>query len=513
MDVAAAQDIPGTIRPVGSSAKFNTSRHHLGLCRCVVLTGHYAVSHQSTLAGAKDGSSVRDAVVKALATVVSQHPMLRVGIVGEGSAEPVYIHLLSIDLRQVMQWKEFNGQDGDDYTAFLLHSVQAQHDQVWEHLDARPAWKIIVHQPSSVPSQAPGIVHLDISFAFHHAIGDAESAVIFHRDLLRALNGARPPQAAPALNDHILALKSQAHLPRPLEAIVPLNISWLYLCAFILLRVWSKLAPSRLKSKDPWTSKNVSIKTFKTNLRLVHVPYRTIASLITTCREKGTTLTPLLHGLILASLSNRLRAIPANAFCANTPISLRRFAAPDFNRQDTIHCLVTAHSFLFNTEFVSEFRKASKNNSESMVWRAAVDLGKNLRSKVARLPRNDQMGLLGWVSDWETFWLQQIGKPRKDSWSCSNAGSLGASDAGSLEGDRAHSGRWGIERLIFSQGALPMGSTFNVNVVGVQGKSLSITLSWQDTILDSSLMDGLAEDLQTWLDQFGKSGSFGLSAQ
>lgn len=53
-----------------------------------------------------------------------------------------------------------------------------------------------------------------------------------------------------------------------------------------------------------------------------------------------------------------------------------------------------------------------------------------------------------------------------------------------------------------------MGPAFNVNVAGVEGNGLWITISWQEAVLDASLVVGLAGDLQARLGRFGKDGYF-----
>lgn len=385
----------------------------------MVLTGRYAVPTRLDA----DGAAMQRAIKAALAAVIHQHPILRVGILGEGTANHVYIALPAIDLRHVIEWRVPFGDDGE-YMPYLLRSIEAQHDQLWERLDERTAWKLIVHK-----AKERSVRYLDISFAFHHAVGDAVG-----------------------LSGDILRFKSSPILPPPLEVIVPFTVSWLYFCAVILFRIWSKLAPSWLTSARPWIDKRISLEPYKTNLRLLLVPNETVTSLIAACRERVTTVTPLLHTLTLASLSCRLPAASARQFRANTPISLRRFTTREFDRANTIHCYVTGHDYLFAASPVFEFREARqipKPDADTLIWKTAAEMGTSLKSKVSSLPRNDTLALLPWVSDRKQFWLGQVGQPRKDSWACSNAGSLQASES---EDKTENGAGWKIERLVFSQG-------------------------------------------------------------
>lgn len=439
-----------------------------------------------------------------LASVIDQHPMLRVGIADEGS-NPAYVELPTINFQDVIEWKIANSAD---YTSYLQRSLEAQHNRLWEHLDRRAPWKLIVHQPDAISEQSQRVRQLDISFAFHHAIADGQSAMIFHRDFLRALNEAI--RSGSDTHGDIVYLKSAADLPPPLEDTVPFILFWMYFCIVILAIIWTKIAPTwlRFESNLPWTGKPVALEPYKTNLRIIHVSDKAVSTLITACRANSTTLTPLLHALILASVSSRLPASAAS-FCASTPISLRRVATAGFDRENTMHCMATGHDHLFSPEVISELRStmSDRTRNEDFIWKSASELGTNLKSKVSSLPRNDPIALVRWVSDWNEFWLEKVGKPRSGSWECSNAGSLSAA------GSEGETGECEIERLIFSQGALPAGAAFSVNVAGVEGKGLSITISWQDTIVDTSLVDGVALDLESWFIRFGERGRFDIPAR
>lgn len=79
-----------------------------------------------------------------------------------------------------------------------------------------------------------------------------------------------------------------------------------------------------------------------------------------------------------------------------------------------IHCLVTGHDHLFTAPVVSELRETishstDESDSKHAIWKAAVELGANLKTKLANLPRNGAIALLPWVSDWKQFWLDQVG--------------------------------------------------------------------------------------------------------
>ncbi|RYO76014.1 hypothetical protein DL763_010836 [Monosporascus cannonballus] len=450
-----------------------------------------------------------------------QHGILRVGIADEDTHEPVFTYLRTIDLRQMIEWKKISASESDAYIRELLRLTEAQHDRLWEDLPRRPGWKLIVHQSSQPDDAEP--VKLDISFAFHHAYADGQSAVIFHRDLLRALNRGGPPPAG--LRDHVLHLTERPRLPPGAEELVPLSISWPYLLKLIWAEIiWKELVPSWLKPIPaaphaiPWTGNPINPEPHKANLRLVRVPQTALASLLAACREHGVTLTPLLQALVLASLASRLPPDAAPALQFATAISLRRFAKESdylFDRANGLHCLVTAHAHRAGAPAVSALRARhgtadrapTPRDAESPIWGAAAEIGAGLRAKADSLPRDDVAGLTAWVSDWRKRWVGRFGGRREAAWECSNAGSMGARDAGG--GDAPGAGGWRIERSVFSQGATPVGAAFALNVAGVEGRGLWMTVSWQEAAVETELTEGLAGDLQGGVDSFGRTGTFG----
>lgn len=303
----------------------------------------------------------------------------------------------------------------------LLHSTEAQHDKLWEDLQRKPGWKLIVHQTNQ-PSETSQ-TKLDISFAFHHAYADGQSAFIFHRDLLRALNSA--DTAPEALQDHVLHLTERPTLPSGSEVIVPFATSWPYLLRLVWSEIiWKNLVPSWMKPKPSpdtisWTGNLINLEPHNANLRLIFVHQQVLTSLLSACREHRVTLTPLLHALVLASVTSRLPADVAPAFKFSTTISLRRVTKPEFDRENSLHCLVTGYTYLADAPTVSELRAALLGNqvndptaAESLIWSTAARIGVSLHARVNTLPKDDVAGLTRMISDWRERWVSQFGKKR-----------------------------------------------------------------------------------------------------
>jgi hypothetical protein len=93
-----------------------------------------------------------------------------------------------------------------------------------------------------------------------------------------------------------------------------------------------------------------------------------------------------------------------------------------------------------------------------------------------------------------------VGKPREATWEVSN---IGVIDGGPEQRQEATEG-WKIQRSIMSQGATVAGAAVSINAAGVAGGEIGIALGWQDGIVETEIVHGLAADLQRWLDRLGR---------
>lgn len=476
-------------------ALWHTSRHSLGLCRRVCNTCRYSIPRQDL-----GDEPLEAAIEAAVAAVIVKHGILRVGIVGEETKTPYFSSVENVDLGRMIRWQRLD-RDGRDCDNALLRSLERIHDLLWDDLATKPGWELIVHHIGDLEKSDP--ITLDITFAFHHAYADGIASKLFHQDLLEALNDAQQYRAK-ELQNHTLRFSSPPDLLPGMENIVPFKISWHYLLRTIWNEViWQSFVPEWLKSKPPaesipWTGREISVEPHRANIRLLEIPQHTLADVIQACRAHGTTLTPLLHVLIATSLAQRLPPDEAPSFTTVTPIDLRRYADAEYDVRNKLTALVSAHDDKFDAGTLCRLRDVNKEKTsdiDTFIWRTASSLSTRLRSKVDSLPNDDIVGMMSWVSDWQKFWTEEFGKKRGSTWEVSNIGSC--------KPDDGHGGAWKIERMVMTQGALPAGSAFSVNVAGLDGGPLCMSLTWQETVVRRELMEGLAVDLSAWMEALG----------
>ncbi|KAL2137046.1 hypothetical protein VTI74DRAFT_9652 [Chaetomium olivicolor] len=482
---------PRLLRPLGPCEMYSSSRHALGFYKCVANTCRYSVP-LATLGG----HALRDVLEAAVANIVLAFPSLSVGIAAENTSKPHFVQQLSIDLEHHVEYLERAETDPDTRDSALLSLLEDQHDQSWPDIEHRPPWKLIIVVWDQTPGS--GLLLLDVVFAVHHSLADGRSTALFHTKLLDELNNptGRPSQ----LSGRILDTKNLDKLVQPQEELVKFTASW----SFLGRTLWRELGPRWLQGQQPtvpWTGKPITREPCRTRLRLVTVPAVATPHVLDACRANQITLTPLLHALSLASLARRVPAEQAQAFRGATPIDLRPFidssSQPEPGKKP-FGVFVTGQFHTFDASTIATLREAV---ADDKIWGIAAELRRDMKQHLETVPKDDIIGMLGWVSDWRQFWLSKVGKPRLDTWEVSNLGSM---VGGHGPGEQATEG-WKIQRSIMSQGASVAGAVVYISVAGVTGGDLSLALGWQEGIVDEEMVTGLAEDLQIWLDRLGRN--------
>jgi hypothetical protein len=484
-----------------SSETYSTSRHNLGFYRCVGLTARYSVPCSSL----KD-KSLESVIEHAVAQTILSHPILQVGILNEDTRTPQFVYLPTLDLSRLIIWEHSRPETPADRDSALQRVLETRHSSLWPDIHRQPGYQFIAVCPYLGAPPTKGTISVDIVFAYHHGYGDGPSGTILQRTLLRALNN---PVSVPSLDksSHILTINNPSPLAPPQESLIDFKISWPY----FIKTLWAEFAPSFLKPAPPepaWTGKPITPHPENTRIRLVTLSSEVLSDILKRCREHSTTLTPLLHILVLHSLAKRLPDTEhAKAgFSAVTPISLRRLLPPGgkkgFHPDESMGVVLVGQTHRFAADAVRQIRKQGGTESaENLVWDLTSSLSDEIKQKVVTLPNDDAIGLMAWVSDWNERWLKMVGKNRESTWEVSNVGAI----------DFEKDGAWMVDRVVFSQSGHVAGAAFSVSVAGVKGADLTITLSWQESIISDELADGLEEDLREWLTGFARTGRFGVT--
>ncbi|ELQ44323.1 hypothetical protein OOU_Y34scaffold00092g16, partial [Pyricularia oryzae Y34] len=130
------------IRPLGQLEQYQSALHHLDFYAGTSVACSYAGPDVSAIlensSAESDEGVLPTWLARAVAGVVRQQPLLRVGLLGEDSRRPKWVELDKIELanhvKYVTQTADQELQDSQD--EFLL-------DAKFENLETRPGWRML----------------------------------------------------------------------------------------------------------------------------------------------------------------------------------------------------------------------------------------------------------------------------------------------------------------------------------------------------------------------------------
>ncbi|KJZ70903.1 hypothetical protein HIM_09696 [Hirsutella minnesotensis 3608] len=351
-----------------SRENYSSTRHHLGIYRCVVVTCRYRL-----LSSPRLSPPTLDAFAAAVACVVAAQPMLRVGILDQHTSHAArFSHVPRVDLRRHLSWDRLPA--GPGYEARLAERQAWHHDQLWTDIETRPPWRVQVLRPGSDscsgsgPDSAP---FYDVLFAFHHALMDGSAGKAFHQHLLAALNlspsspsSSSPSSSSPSSSPpssssdpYLLSFPDPPTLPEAQEDVIPFTNS----IPFLVSTVLRDLGPAILR---PWLM----------GLRMTRL------------------------GVLGPSASPSSFDTP---FAASTPISLRPYlsAAADPALRPLLRNLVTGYTCHFSALQAAALCAAAAptlaQNSDddaaldALIWETARRVRRDLAARLATLPADD----------------------------------------------------------------------------------------------------------------------------
>lgn len=333
-----------------------------------------------------------------------------------------------------------------------------------------PLWRLFVLQDGMV------------IYAYDHALGDGQSGLAFHHNLLASLRSIQdPPSDHPGI---VSSLPEDRTLPPTLEDAMDTTVP-----ISMLLREFfkSKFPFIDRKKAKAWSGHTVrQTPTRVTRVRLLEYTPEQASSLIKLARDNKATLTSTMHTLALVVLSRLIYAQPANKKLKYAvtiiPMSLRRFTgAPPSAICNHVSVYVVYHPL---------FRPAptSPVSKETFPWDRASALTVSLRRK---LPRSAPMaGIVRYLhGKYDEFILDRLGKKRGAALELSN---LGAFPEPKAEGSDAQ-GKWRIEQMFFVQADGTSGAAVKVNPVGTAAGGLGISVTWGEGAVDDEFGEEFAK--------------------
>ena len=460
--------------------KYYAARHKHGHYRSSAVTARYCF-HTNLLSHPEDRFT--QLLRHALKSTIKRHPALSYGITEKTEeSEAHFMRQEAIKWEDVVEFHSSlldSGSLGEDVV--LCRLLNIGHKHLWKSQSTRPAWKIIVlrhgHEPSSEISK------VDVLFLCHHALGDGLSGAAFQKTLLEFLYEA---SLLPDLNDEwpIIILPTIGKLIHVEQ--------FLHFPPETKPKITKDLNTTNTDSFALWTGGPISLPPMdevNTLIQMITIPEAQVRDILQTCRRLTVTLTGLLHGLITIYLSRTLN--DAHGFRSVTPYSMRRFT------QLSADEMVNHISFILSDlsePLITAARQASNSTKEEKVisW-VSKQLQAEITDELLRVPTegSDALIEISRIKDLDKFCEDGMKRKRGYTYELSNIGAIKLPEkktTGTCEIK--------LESLVFTQCAMVVGPAFGCSVVSVRGSALTISLHWQEGIVENGLMDGLREFLK-----------------
>ncbi|KAG5815821.1 hypothetical protein H9Q74_002218 [Fusarium xylarioides] len=436
-----------TARRLGILETGSAAYHLFGLYRCVIISARYDVPQNT---------SPNEAILAAVANLINENPMLRVGIQGEGDMEAYFTHVPEMRL--------------SDFVEFLLA----------EHRDETPVagccWQTVRRQRRQRS----------------YSLMDGMSGRLFHEKLLAQLNSLPTNPAAP----EVLSFPEPPVLPEPQEKVIDYTATLSGRATLL----WKRYRPWFLTPGTPkiWAGEPVDFDRHKSRLVTMDIPPAVVLTALKETRAHGTSMTGLLHALVLASLSRRISTAPA--FISSTPISMRPYISPNADPaiKDALFGAVTGMSHEHSSSAVAALQAAKGDEINDLIWSHARRVKDELKKKTSTIPVDDDMLVLATVTDWKALLRKKDGQPRPRSWEVSNVGTLPAA--------AEEPGKRSIHRMLFTNGVMVASDPMSVSVASVKNGPLTMGITWNDGIVEDKIIEGLKEDLATYLRRLHETG-------
>ncbi|KAJ8132475.1 hypothetical protein O1611_g1151 [Lasiodiplodia mahajangana] len=495
---------PRAIRQLGHNEAYQLAMYMLDQYRGTSVYCRYKIP--SAFSSIKNYEKLKNTVNGAILRTVMKHPTLQVGILGAGTKNPVWVQLDKLDIQHHIEWRSVDRGRHQEIQSI----IESQLDTKFQDLEKRPGWRVI----SVLNELHPDI--LDVIFTWNHPNADGMSGKLFHTDLLKILNMGHSLGPQYTSSGDVFDLPSS-----PLEFVpttekltsLPVSVN------FLLKALWeeSKMAVIRRSALQAhWAP--IRASPYKTRLRAFTIGSNACSNIRAACREHKTTITGLLHGLTFLSLCWRTTDGNAIAFEGATTIDLRRFLPlghskyPEFVPEHTIGNFVSLMSHKFLTPLTMKIRSQIESirhfngDLSPELWDSMWTISSRVRSEIKKRLKlglkNDPVGLMRHIPDWQKYLTNLAQKPRQYSWMVTNLGVLNG-DPDLEANPKPLSEAWAITEAQFSLSAETTSAAIMISPISVVGDRLCVAGSWQECIMRDGLAEHIMGDLEMWLGRIG----------
>lgn len=471
----------------------------------------YVVPESVKAAGDGDLAQVKTHLFKALSGVILEHPLLQVGMIDTDQRVAKFVEIDSINLDKHVTWHTWSVEE---YDQKVEESMVTEVDRPFDEAQAAttPGWRLVVSYPESGPDW------FDANFIFKHTIADGMSGKLFHKTLLSHLNQTATGGANAQLKGNVLDLTTTGGKPRtyppPIDKMVKFSVPGRWALGFF----WDETKPEGMKTRAEHQVQATWAPFLEgggdgggpqvaaaTGRRTLVVDGQTTTNLVQRCRAHGTTMTGLVHAILLVSGARQLPAARAPGFVTNTALDLRRFVPKSLDADNMFANIVSTRDFVVAPDVARQMRAAIESGREDEVeaqlWSVAKSVRQDLQERLETGLSKEPVGVMKFVRDWRGEFKNLAKRTRKLAFHVSNLGVLDGDPASDGKGDGE---RWKVVKGVFSMSRETAGSVVSVFMMTVKGRDMLLDLTWQQGSAGDDIVDGLREDLEAWLKKLGK---------
>ncbi|CAG8960506.1 hypothetical protein HYFRA_00008226 [Hymenoscyphus fraxineus] len=486
----------------GLMERWHITRTHVKFYNKVLVSARYKaplllLSTTQEASNHKDG--FKYLIYSALSEVISKHPIMSIVIEDEGSPIPKWRRVQKICFEDVVEIRSGGLRNGEDEDAWILEG----HGKELERRDEMPLWRVRVTRPIlGEDKDEEGMFGFTAAFYFHHAIGDGLSGNAFHLTFLSALNNllSDPPSIS---NAEIIPPPKLPLIPT-LEMGTKLGLTWWFVLKQIIKAfIWSPF------DKLLWTGppiKNPPVLPAVGDQKCFEIEAGMVKKLVKKCREENTSITALVTVLVARKMA--IMNPTYSHFAGTIPFSLRKFTghserdmgnfvsnvAPLFSsakRTERGYISCVSPEQRSDTGAYSEFKGKNLLSKDEVLWNSARETRAFMAAGTAS-PKNQMVGLLGFVKDLVPFFLKKFGQRREYTFEISN---IGVVDGGI--GAEGKERRVIFDKVLFSGSICTYAGPFEVMLATVKNGLMTVVVRWEKGVISDE--DG--RELARWLEE------------
>ncbi|KAG9234926.1 hypothetical protein BJ875DRAFT_530484 [Amylocarpus encephaloides] len=498
MEMANEKMEDEALRLTGHMERFNITRTSLKFYNKVNVTARYAFP--CTLLPSGSAPPLKSLIYQTLAEGLKSQSLLGVVIEDEDTREPRWRRLETIDFDDVVSFVEEDPEGSWD--EWILKGHREELDRV----DELPLWRVVVaSKPLEVATEREtGTFKFAVAFFYHHAIGDGLSGAAFHLTFKDALNTLLTSPVESVCNSGVEIQKIPLVHCLEQGTTMPLTI-W-----FLLKKVFTSYIYNPVDTLS-WTGPLISASMPRPpcNLKSFDIEPLAVARLVKRCREERTTVTALVTVLTARKLA--LLYPEYKHFKGTIPFSMRGFSG---HGERDMGVFVTNIEQLFCSSpstpsgYIScrspttpkslgdDFEDSKIGEEDTLLWQSAREMKNKLNTGSAS-PKNQNVALLAYATDYKKFFLSRLGAGRDHAFEITNIGVVDGSGSG--EGASAggnHEDRESqnvvFDKVSFSGSISLYGSPYTVAVASAKGGCMNVCVRWGVNVVSEREARGFA---------------------